>query len=95
MNSLNKSIPNGCNPQIEVWNVYILLCADNTHYTGCTSNIKERMGRHSKGQVDYTKSRLPVKLLFYATFTDKYKAYNFEKYLKSGSGRAFGNKHLL
>ncbi|TRZ64951.1 MAG: GIY-YIG nuclease family protein, partial [Spirochaetia bacterium] len=31
----------------------------------------------------------------YITFNDKYKAFEFEKYLKSGSGRAFINKHLL
>lgn len=85
----------GCNPQEQFWYVYILLCIDNTHYTGCTSNIDERLKRHSKGQVEYTKSRLPVKIVFYATFADKYKAYEFEKYLKSGSGRAFANKRLL
>ena len=35
----------------ELWYVYILLCSDNKLYTGCTSNIIERMTRHSKGQV--------------------------------------------
>lgn len=85
----------GCNPQNEIWHVYILLCADGTHYTGCTSDIDERIKRHNQGQVYYTKSRLPIRLMFYATFTDKYKAYEFEKYLKSGSGRAFSLKHLL
>lgn len=79
----------------KMWYVYILLCADNNHYTGCTSNIVERLKRHSEGRVVSTRSRLPIKLLFYASFSDKYKAYQFEKYLKSGSGRAFANKHLL
>jgi len=95
MNSNNAANFGECHPQKELWRVYILLCSDRTHYTGCTSNIDERLERHSKGQVEYTKSRLPVKLLFYAAFADKYKAYNFEKYLKSGSGRAFTLKHLL
>ena len=27
--------------------------------------------------------------------SDKYKAYEFEKYLKSGSGRAFIKKHFI
>ena len=84
----------GCHPQQQFWHVYILLCSDNTYYTGCTSDIGERLMRHSKGQVEYTKSRLPVKITFYASFPDKYKAYEFEKYLKSGSGRAFSKKHL-
>jgi putative endonuclease len=45
--------------------------------------------------VHYTKDKLPVELLTYTAFTDKYKAYQFEKYLKSGSGIAFRNKRLV
>ncbi|MHC1703863.1 MAG: GIY-YIG nuclease family protein [Tenuifilaceae bacterium] len=36
---------NGCHPQNECWSVYIFLCADNTYYTGCTSNINERIDK--------------------------------------------------
>jgi hypothetical protein len=42
-----------------------------------------------------TKYRLPVEVWTYIVFNDKYKAYKFEKYLKSGSGRAFLNKRLV
>ncbi|PLX07138.1 MAG: hypothetical protein C0594_06505 [Marinilabiliales bacterium] len=79
----------------EQWIVYILICADGKTYTGCTSNLVSRLDRHNKGQVSFTSSRLPVKLKTYITFDDKYKAYNFEKYLKSGSGRAFMKKRLV
>lgn len=75
--------------------VYILLCNDGTRYTGCTSNLEERLIRHQKGYVDSTKDKFPVSLLFYCAFTDKIKAFEFEKYLKSGSGIAFRNKHLI
>ena len=75
--------------------VYILLCSDNNYYTGCTSNLENRLKRHRNGQVDSTKYRLPVELETYIVFSDKYKAYNFEKYLKSGSGIAFRNKRLV
>ncbi len=75
--------------------VYILLCNDGTYYTGCTSNLQERFIRHEKGYVDSTKNKLPVNLVFHCTFIDKTKAFEFEKYLKSGSGIAFRNKHLL
>ncbi|OGE26318.1 hypothetical protein A3C26_02830 [Candidatus Daviesbacteria bacterium RIFCSPHIGHO2_02_FULL_39_12] len=51
------------------------------------------MIRHQKGQVPATQKRLPVKLICYFAFSNKYTAFNFEKYLKSGSGRAFLNKH--
>jgi len=75
--------------------VYILICNNKRLYTGCTSNLKERIKRHTKRQVSATKNFLPLKLITYFAFLDKYKAYQFEKYLKSGSGRAFMNKHLL
>jgi putative endonuclease len=78
-----------------MWYVYILQCADGHPYTGCTSDLKARMKRHRDGQVESTKSRLPVTLVTYIAFSDKYKAYYFEKYLKSGSGRAFAKKRLI
>jgi putative endonuclease len=78
-----------------MWYVYILKCADGNHYTGCTSDLKERITRHQNGQVESTKSRRPVELLIYIAFADKYKAFFFEKYLKSGSGRAFANKRFI
>ena len=85
----------GGTPQSKFWHVYILKCSDGTYYVGCTSNIEDRLKRQTQKQVHYTKSRLPVEMVFYASFPDKYKAYEFEKYLKSGSGRAFSNKHIL
>ena len=78
-----------------MWYVYLLKCSDNTFYTGCTSDLDERMYRHSKGENTYTKERLPVKPIGYTAFTDKYKAFEFEKYLKSGSGKAFARKRLI
>ena len=77
------------------WYVYILKCSDGTFYTGCTSNLDERLRRHNKKYIHYTSSRLPVNLIFYSFFTDKYKAYSFEKYLKSGSGKAFAKKRFF
>ena len=73
--------------------VYVLWCADNKPYVGCTDDLKARILRHQRGYVPATKARLPVKLLAYFAFQDKYTAFNFEKYLKSGSGRAFMKKH--
>jgi len=43
--------------------------------------------------VPATKPLLPVRLILYFAFSNKYTAFNFEKYLKSGSGRAFIKKH--
>jgi predicted GIY-YIG superfamily endonuclease len=74
--------------------VYTLKCK-NGFYTGCTSDLKERITRHQKGQVPATVKRLPAELSAYFAFKDKYVAFEFEKYLKSGSGRAFLKKHLI
>ncbi len=73
--------------------VYSLKCKDG-YYVGCTNNLKDRIDRHQKGQVVATSSRLPITLDFYFAINHKYKAFEFEKYLKSGSGRAFIRKHL-
>ncbi len=78
-----------------MWTVYILKCSDGTYYTGCTNNIEDRLIRHGKGMVHYTKDKLPVVLITQIIFNEKYKAYDFEKYLKSGSGTAFRNKRLV
>ena len=75
--------------------VYLLKCSNDEIYTGCTNNLKERIYRHQNGSVHYTKDKLPVKLITAIAFSDKYKAYHFEKYLKSGSGVAFRNRHLI
>ena len=64
-----------------MWFVYWLKCADGKIYTGCTGNLEERLLRHQNGHVSYTSSRLPVKLIGYTAFADKYRAFDFEKYL--------------
>lgn len=75
--------------------VYFLLCQDGKTYTGSTNNLKERLQRHNKGEVFFTKNNLPVKLIGYLAIQNKYTAFNLEKYFKSGSGRAFIKKHKL
>jgi putative endonuclease len=75
--------------------VYVLLCSDKRYYVGCCDDLKKRIERHEKGHVPATEKRLPVELHSYHAFQDKYKAFAFEKYLKSGSGRAFMNRHLV
>ncbi len=63
-------------------------------YTGFTSNVFKRLEAHNKGQVSHTSKYKPWKILNYFVFTDERKAKEFEVYLKSGSGRAFAQKHF-
>lgn len=78
-----------------MWYVYLLKCSDGKPYTGCTNNWESRLVRYQRGFVPATKDRLPVELISYFAFSNKYTAFDFEKYLKSGSGRAFIKKHKL
>jgi len=46
--------------------MYILLCSDNTYYVGSTKNLTLRIEEHNNGEgAEYTKHRLPVKLVYY------------------------------
>ena len=78
-----------------MWYVYILKCRDTRTYLGCTNDLKKRLFRHQKGYVFATKNRLPVELIAYFAVKDKEKAFDFEHYLKTGTGRVFLKKRLF
>ena len=82
-------------PPLMFYYVYILKCGNNRLYIGCTRNLKERINRHNKGHIPATKELRPLKLITYFAFSNKYIAFNFEKYLKTASGRAFLKKRLI
>jgi predicted GIY-YIG superfamily endonuclease len=47
------------------WAVYILRCGDGSLYTGITKDVQARVKQHSEGRgATYTRSRLPVKLIY-------------------------------
>ena len=78
-----------------MWHVYILKCSDGTSYVGCTTDVERQIEEHNSNKVFYTKDKTPVSLITYISFSNKYKAFEFEKYLKSGSGRAFLHKRFI
>ena len=75
--------------------VYLLKLSNDDFYAGSTMNLKLRLEKHQSGAVRHTSKFRPVVLVWYAAFESKNKALEFEKYLKSSSGKAFRNKHLL
>ena len=77
------------------YGVYVLRCANGKYYTGFTTNIKKRILAHVNGEVLFTKDILPIELVHLSLFANKQKAYDFERYLKIGSGKAFRNKRLI
>ncbi|MGR7812001.1 GIY-YIG nuclease family protein [Lacinutrix undariae] len=72
---------------MKTYYVYILKCKDNTYYTGVTSNLEQRFEDHQSGKYknSYTSHRQPLKLVFYATFTEITLAISFEKQIKKWS----------
>lgn len=80
--------------------VYILesLTYPGKYYVGCTGDVEDRLARHNTSRADsqsrHTSMYGPWKLVVQIGFEDKMKAFAFERYLKSGSGRAFAKKHF-
>ena len=76
--------------------VYLLVSEQNpnTHYTGITTDLAERLKRHNEGRVPHTAKARPWRIETCVAFSNKTKAIAFEAYLKSGSGREFARRHL-
>ncbi|MBT3228286.1 MAG: GIY-YIG nuclease family protein [Candidatus Marinimicrobia bacterium] len=76
--------------------VYILQSIDHParFYTGFSSNIENRLKAHNMGQDTYTRKYKPWKLKTLISFTDRERALDFERYLKTPSGRGFVKKRL-
>lgn len=68
--------------------VYVLRSdKDGKLYIGCTSNLAKRILQHNNGNVVSTKSRGPLKLVYFEVFEDKYKAFFSEKFYKTAKGK--------
>ena len=62
---------------------YLLECADGTFYCGWTNCLKSRLHSHNKGRgAKYTKSRRPVRLVYYEAFDSKQEAMRREAAIK-------------
>ncbi|OGM10711.1 excinuclease ABC subunit C [Candidatus Woesebacteria bacterium RBG_16_34_12] len=77
------------------YSVYILKLSNGDYYIGRTENIKRRLREHYSGQERTTKRYLPYSIEAIIYFKSKDTAFKFERYLKTGSGIAFRNKHLV
>ena len=67
---------------------------DDSKYVGYTNNLEDRIKRHNTGKEKYTKNKKPWKLIYYSAFRSRKEATDFEKYLKSGSGREFIRRRI-
>ena len=76
-----------------IWNVYIVKCADGSLYTGIALEVEERIKTHNSGKgAKYTRSRLPVRLVYREYVGDKGDALRRELDIKKLTPKA---KHQL
>ena len=77
--------------------VYILRSIKHPRrlYIGCAGDIQRRLAEHNRGDGTYSRIYAPWELESYTAFKEKQLAEDFERYLKSGSGRAFMKKRFL
>jgi len=67
---------------------------DGNFYTGYTQDLKLRFEMHWKGQVESTKNRRPVKLIYYEACLHQDDAIRRERTLKSYNGKMFLHRRL-
>lgn len=66
-----------------MYTVYILLCADNTLYTGITTDVERRFQEHQEGKGSkYTRARQAVEIVYCEKYRDKSKASKREAEIK-------------
>jgi putative endonuclease len=63
-------------------------------YIGFTDDLKLRLVQHNSGKSPHTSKFIPWEIRTATAFKDKKRAMDFERYLKSGSGRAFLHRHF-
>jgi len=76
--------------------VYILRSESDPsrHYVGRTAHVDDRLDWHNAGPSGYTVQHRPWSIVVALEFRDERAAAHFERYLKSGSGRAFAKRHF-
>lgn len=68
---------------------------DNKRHIGYTDNLKRRIEEHKKGRSLSTKSRLPIRLIYFEGCLNEDDAKRRERYLKTTQGRRFIGLRLL
>lgn len=75
--------------------IYILKSLkDGKYYTGFSSNLKSRIKDHNAGNVQSTKNRRPLELIYYEAYQEKTHALRREKFLKTTKGKLQLKKQL-
>jgi putative endonuclease len=78
-----------------VYYTYVLRSeTDDNFYSGFTKDLKLRFDQHCKGQVESTRERRPLKLIYYEASLDQEDALRRERYFKTYNGKRFLHNRL-
>lgn len=70
--------------------IYVLISnADNQFYVGFTNDLKTRLDSHAKGNVESTRNRRPLRLVYYEGCLNRDDALKRERYLKTTWGKRY------
>jgi putative endonuclease len=73
--------------------IYVLISnADNQFYVGFTNDLKTRLDSHAKGNVESTRNRRPLRLVYYEGCLNRDDALKRERYLKTTWGKRYLRK---
>ena len=71
---------------MDVYYIYMVVCSDASLYTGYTDNLPRRIAAHNSGKgAKYTRSRLPVRLVYWEKYATKQQAMQREAAIKQFS----------
>ena len=73
-----------------MWYFYILQSGkDDKLYYGSTNDLRRRLKEHLQGKVSSTKSRMPLKVIYYEAYQNEVSARQRERTIKSSRGSRF------
>ena len=82
---------------MNMYYVYIIQSVNypDKKYVGITQNVQQRLSNHNIGMTSHSRKYKPWEFVMCLCFKNKDKAVEFEKYLKTASGKAFAKKRLI
>ncbi|MEK7617197.1 MAG: GIY-YIG nuclease family protein [Patescibacteria group bacterium] len=68
--------------------IYILKSSkDGKYYTGFSGDLRKRFKEHNSGNIQSTRNRRPLELIYYEAYKEKSQALRREKFLKTTKGK--------
>lgn len=72
--------------------VYVLKTSDGSFYIGHTADLEQRISRHNRGECRYTKTRLPISVVYTEQYGSRGKAIKREKQFKKWKSNRYIEK---